>query len=330
MKTFVLSLYAITFVILGLSNQAWALGHENGNGGGAIVCRNSINEITSAEVLDLWEARALHTPLLNDARDRNEFLQTALARIRKNNPLFGERVAQALKEIENLRVFIPEGTKLVPPTDANPWLLPASCQLEGAAQYLSRVEGDRLFVNPLIFDKMAAIDQAALWLHEAIYKVLRETDGDENSLRTRQMVSIAFSTQELSALKFVSFSCHFELANDYSSYSFSLVAAIENKEINAWVLRTEKKWQFPTLPVRLKSSAEEEKHFLELMQLRADAHQPLLPLPSVISLKYQYDLQGRTLLFTPMLALKADPVSGPLYDFNLFLTPKQKATCVVE
>src|SRR4051794_20098658 len=84
------------FAILAVASGAVA-GNETGHGGGAIVCRNGMGQVTSAELLDLWEGKVeLGLTIVDSSLPVEEQIATQLRRLVARSPL----KAPYVREIE--------------------------------------------------------------------------------------------------------------------------------------------------------------------------------------------------------------------------------------
>jgi hypothetical protein len=302
-------------------------GHEHGNGGGAIVCRDTQNQILSVELLDLWEARKLGKPLiLGENLPTSELLSWAARQISQNNPLLGARVRNAIYANQEILTPIPTGTQLVPPIDTLHWMMEVGCRLESVAQYMSFPEGHQLFIDTSLFKKMPPLDQAALWLHEAIYKVLRENDQDQDSLRTRNFVTHAFSLEGLPVNSGFTFSCFQNLVNN-TDYSFSMIGRSQAPEFRGWITRVNGKWQFPALAISAQKP-EDEPQFLYYLNLKASDIPANSSLPAHFSMAWRFQVDRQIQVISTVLTPKIRPANGNVFNFTLFTEPDTRANCV--
>ncbi len=327
------SLSSVTFsglvCLLSISAAAGG-GHEHGNGGGAIVCRDRQGQIRSAQLLDLWEARVTQRPLTDKQMNMDDFIQLGLRRLSRNNPLFGAHIRIAYEQNKALVQNIPPGTSLVSPDDTLHWLMEDGCKLEGAAQYnTSETDGDVLYIDPAIYNRLPVMDQAALWVHEAVYKVLRQNDLDENSRRARNYVALAFSKDGLPEVTMPSsFTCHYDLNSDLDSFNFSVMISTDSSRFRGWIMRKDKKWLIPSLPV-IPFSPEKESEFLHYYQMTTDNPPSRLQTPTVVSLPLSYHYNGSGEVMTALLAPKVrqQSSSGPFFDFVLYIAAGVAAHC---
>jgi hypothetical protein len=173
---------------------------------------------------------------------------------------------------------------------------------------------------------MSPMDQAALWIHEALYKVLRDDDGDQDSRRTRLAVARAFGLAGLPQLPTPSFSCFQGIDTNFKTYSFSLMLSTENQQFRGWIMRIDNKWLLPSL-LAVPRKPEDEKDFLKYMELKQKPAS-LSSIPEILNLSLEYKNQDQDKNLVAVLSQKVSPGSSPLYDFTLFVSPGVKANCI--
>lgn len=214
--------FPIAVFTLALLTGAYAFaGGDSSSGGGAMVCRDTQGKIISAELLDLWEVQLIENGAQVNRTQVpvDEQLEQAYAKVKR---FFGQAYSDQLrKKVEQIRFAIrevPNAVEINPPSDAFNDMVQRGCKLEGVARFSDRK--NILFVNPEILSAMSATDQAALWVHEAIYHARRNDDyveqisyplfsndlyfikrelkkvEDSNSLASREFVGRIFSTYE--------------------------------------------------------------------------------------------------------------------------------------
>ncbi|MCM2279473.1 MAG: hypothetical protein NDJ89_15465 [Oligoflexia bacterium] len=170
-------------------------GAESSGGGGAFVCRGPSGEAIEVELVDLWEAERVHgLKIERSALPVERQLEAALKRLGTLNIPFAGDVEKALAKVQAGMVDLPQGTRISPPSDLhNPFLKPG-CPLEGMMLYQD--ESEAVFVDRELFSRLGSnTDIAAALVHEAIYKVLRETQmtPETDSRRTRRIVGCLFA-----------------------------------------------------------------------------------------------------------------------------------------
>jgi hypothetical protein len=149
------------------------------------------------QLTELFEADTGYGPFYNhrlrvdynSSPVKDQVLQ-AVRKLIAINPAFGNEVA---KIIERIRIMpIPENAAVADPVDTAIRFLPVGCKLHGFGDYSDA--DDNLVLDPTVVKDVATTDIAAIYLHEAIYKVLRSSENAKNSWKTRRMVGLLFST----------------------------------------------------------------------------------------------------------------------------------------
>jgi hypothetical protein len=180
------------FVILALWASVARAGTESSGGGNAVVCLDEDKKIVSAELLDIYEGRALHglnplpasVPYQNYASSLAEKIDAAID-IEHVNFAIGRKCESLLTAFK----FLPSGTGLVPINDSKHIILPKNCSVVQLARY---EENDEVFVDQDIWDHLDETNKAALVIHESVYWYLR-LHGEKTSERTRRAVAQLFS-----------------------------------------------------------------------------------------------------------------------------------------
>ena len=170
-------------------------GGESSSGGGAMVCRDAQGNITSAELLDLWEIqfREDKAQVVRTDEDMETQLENAVLRVKGGYGSKAEsELRKVLGEVRSSILEVKPGIELSPPTDALNTFNQVGCKLEGVALFNDRK--NRLYINPSILNAMPRTDQAALLVHEAIYLIRRRFLQETNSIPTRDYVGRLFST----------------------------------------------------------------------------------------------------------------------------------------
>lgn len=214
--------------LLAWPSHAFARGGVDGGGGGAIHCeapngdkRQLVPSVTlgkiefqivrnkdlyvspltnghSHQLLDLWEASSGYGPFYlhpqeimysNEGIDKQ--IARAVQRLTSALPEFGERVAKHVTHVRQHWMAIPPNAYVVPPTDTKVRFLPRGCQIVGFGAYSD--SDDNLVIDPAIAKSVTQTDLAALFVHEAVYKVLRDSGEVEDSWKTRRIVGLMFS-----------------------------------------------------------------------------------------------------------------------------------------
>lgn len=218
------SLFLQFFVTLSLFSTVALAKNQggNGSGGGAgIVCRNDDGTVTEAYLYDLYETendpnieiqivRSNEPPeiqienILKRWHDLEEKHWSFMSSINYARFEDVSLMRKALALVERDWVFLKEGVTLPLNTDIVPQFLPANkkCKLESIALYddTKRV----LYVDKSVYLKLSPTDQAALKVHEAVYKGRRVLLNENTSTNTR-LSTARFFSQEFSE-KYTQFS----------------------------------------------------------------------------------------------------------------------------
>jgi len=178
-----------------------------GNGGGVWACVEPDQSISSGMLVDLFEARnefGLNTPSLQGsdplklAQDKADFLATQW-------PARGAAWATILANTLQRIHFV--NSDLIVVDDALVRTKPQASQ--GCAQgwqyvqFANFTNQGSVLIRQDIWsgDKIPVLDKTALIWHEVIYRWLRETQGDKNSVRARMIVGLLFSDLSLDEVK---------------------------------------------------------------------------------------------------------------------------------
>ncbi|MCB0408522.1 MAG: hypothetical protein KDD34_09975, partial [Bdellovibrionales bacterium] len=170
------------------------LGAVDGGGGKSVVCRNENGEITSAEVLDLYEGRVQYG--YSTYPDKQPALVQAREVIRRIVKGRGERYVEYVDSyvlnIDSNMVLLPDGTGLKEINDSYHVIVPKYCKVEQLANFTPQ---NQVLVDGEIWRYLDNTNKAALLAHEALYKVFRDF-GATNSIRARKAVAIGFARGE--------------------------------------------------------------------------------------------------------------------------------------
>ena len=179
-----ISIILVGAFLITLSAQA---GTATGNGGHAVVCRNSAYQITRVELLDFYEARLLRGINHNLDSIHGNWLtkgQAVLKVLAAIEPDRGALYQNQLATFENDTVFMTDAD-LPPVPDSNHTVgIPRDCRLEQiAVQRAPNFPEDKRFtVNKDLWDVMDDNQKCGLALHEIIYRELLE-QGDSVKAR---------------------------------------------------------------------------------------------------------------------------------------------------
>lgn len=176
-----------SFMLAGLLTLSLsAIAGDKGNGGYSVVCRSEQGQITSAELLDIYEGRVIYKK--NYAVEQNtveDLVEIAKSRV-ANYAAFSNKLNRELKLVNENIIFIPAGNELEPTDDAFPPIKKQGCKFEQLANYQDSGE---LLVSQEIFDHLDNVNKAALFVHEALYSYRRKALGETTSKNTRRLVA---------------------------------------------------------------------------------------------------------------------------------------------
>lgn len=197
------------------------LGGVSDGGGNSVVCRNEQGQITSAEFLDIYEAKHMHslTPRVT-GKGYLEIAREVAKRIQQGMPPGdptivgtessdgvvtkkwfqiadwiqpGNFLQEKVESIDARKKILTEGVALQPVNDFDLTIIPKDCKIEQTAVY--RDNNGQIFVVGDIWEKLDELNKAALLVHEALYKSLRGM-GDRSSNRARLVIGFAFTNYD--------------------------------------------------------------------------------------------------------------------------------------
>jgi hypothetical protein len=164
-------------------------GNERGNGGNGVVCRNSDGTIKSAELLDLYEGRALFGLKYSELQGSIEEKYKTII-----EDIYGRAVSPTeyliFNHIKESFVMLPEGVELEPISDSRQIIIPRGCKIEQVANFYNLRS---IYIVSDIYNKFSDLDKLGLLLHEALYYLDRQ-DGVKDSRHSRRAVAHLLST----------------------------------------------------------------------------------------------------------------------------------------
>lgn len=180
-----------SFLLLGvlLTTSLLASGDRGGNGGGLHSCPS----VGSYQLYDMYEGYTRYdVPRPSVKKTIDGHIAHALKRIYKASPMFGVLVEKEIKYLrEEGHLLLRPNIKLELINDANILVVDEGCRYEQLANW-DDVSGNVL-VRKERFDKLDDLSKAALYLHEALYKVDRDRFFAQNSDGIRRTVAEALS-----------------------------------------------------------------------------------------------------------------------------------------
>lgn len=193
---------AVTLVLLSLAPLgAFARGggdYGPGNGGDVVTCRNARGELTSVELLDLYEARTrwgLEKQLGPASLSLEEKVALLLQRLERRLPEDAQLFRGWFKTFFEEAQLLP-GVQLVDVPDSNHIALPSGCAIEQIAiQREPEFSREKRYTLSLdLWNSLTTDGKAALVLHELIYRQgIR--NGAQNSRAVRYVNALLVSDQ---------------------------------------------------------------------------------------------------------------------------------------
>lgn len=194
----------IIFYLLISINIAVA-GPKVGNGGGAWACINKDGDTYSwIQIIDLFEMENEFHEELKDYEGQSvqeilSDIENKILSLNQTNSSITNLFEFILNKMEFVSALLPKTedifNRISPSKD--------QCPL-GEVKYLQiaiYTIRDELFIQEDYWGLLSNRDKAALIVHEATYKYLRETFGDDNSIRTRKIVGLLFLNLTNSEIK---------------------------------------------------------------------------------------------------------------------------------
>ncbi len=180
-------------ILLSLTTMLYAQdklsnGNGVGNGGDAVVCKDSI------EILDFAEARLMKKFTIIPQVKNLEFMELAKQRVAKLKTLdmrLFEQYTKVLGSISHRIVFI-DNAQFRDIPDSFEFAIPQGCKLEQLA-IQQEIDGKTMIhISKSLWDRMDSLNKAGLVLHEIIYEHLLAT-GEVNSIKARGLNGLIFS-----------------------------------------------------------------------------------------------------------------------------------------
>ncbi|MBY0371175.1 hypothetical protein K2X33_10845 [bacterium] len=180
-----------------LSCLSAVAGHERGNSGG-ILCEEGGTE--TFELFDLWEARELRKETLIGMGNLSieAMARKTLRELRGTTGEFRLEAADWLEEAIKFwgreKSFLTGNTAIAPPQDAMNEFTGRNCKpLVGIALWQDRTNS--VFFDPHWIARLTPLHRAAVLVHEAVYKTLRNSYRVVDSSLARFITGCAFSTK---------------------------------------------------------------------------------------------------------------------------------------
>jgi hypothetical protein len=191
MKDIIILLCLSSFFKLFAQNTS-SNGNTVGNGGDVVVCKDSI------EVLDLSEAKMLHTQTIRKLEDKatyKERISELLLSIRTLDPKLYEQYQMVLSQLDKRLKFISKA-KFRDVLDSLEIAVGEECELKQIAIQQNLKGQSVIHVDEELWQKLNQENQAALILHEMIYEHFLYL-GEKNSIKVRKFNALIHSEEIL-------------------------------------------------------------------------------------------------------------------------------------
>jgi hypothetical protein len=180
----------------------FASGQGVGNGGNTVVCKDSSGKIKTVTLMDLWEGRNNASPepmaaplsISTSSAPVSQQIEQAIKRLRLDAPLeayFRNELAWIQKNLTS----VPSNMSLTPVPEIMPILEQDGCDFELVANYFN---DDTIMYNPTLraLLDLEPTNEAALLVHETLYKMARDLAQAKDSVKVRKLVAYSFADQE--------------------------------------------------------------------------------------------------------------------------------------
>jgi hypothetical protein len=225
---------SVVLSLLGMINESKAEGYGAGNGGGGLYCAGT----KKTQSFDLYEGRNtyhLNIPAWDGESTRDQLIDKALEKIEAEHPKFSKQVKKyidffktnkedkqdtVLNLVEDRGYMVAEGCNYI--------------QLVNWVDHFSDVDGNTsegILADLNSIKKLDPLHQAALYVHEGVYRALRENVlTTRDSSLVRKYVAKVFSNREIGKPLVTYTEQHLEEGvppNPFSSRPMSLVVTMD-------------------------------------------------------------------------------------------------------
>jgi hypothetical protein len=190
----------VMVVLSVLIAQVAFAGDKIGNGGGLWACENSLQQIQSAEMVDLFEAQTefgLSVPPQASMLAQQIAIQKTQI-LERTNQAITDKLSKYLNEVFHKTQFVNAVLERVDDALFRIEPLPSTCA-QGKWQYVQFANftaQDQVLIRNDVWTSSAVseLDKGALLVHEAVYRWMRVEFSDSTSVRSRQIVGLLFSS----------------------------------------------------------------------------------------------------------------------------------------
>ena len=164
---------------------------KEGHGGHGVVCYDANHEIDTVTLYDLWEGKSVYglVPLESD-KTWEAIIDDVTKKILADNSTWWG-VVDRTRAVKRALKFLGANEQLPEIDDEDEIVLPRGCEKRTIASYLN---DDLILIDSLYWEKLSETGKAALILHEAWYRELRELDGITGSRRVRHLNAHVLAT----------------------------------------------------------------------------------------------------------------------------------------
>lgn len=172
-----------------------SLAGQEGGGGVVVVCKEESG--TTVRLLDLFEAENLPGFKGKQHIARNELpvsqqVENAMTRLHQY-PELQERVRAEIANYELHAKPLDFNYRFVLTGDIDAFIIPENCELKNVVVYQ---DAEQIWYKEELIALLPPTDQAALKLHEALYKIHRDLGNQNGSKTTRMLVGLLFLAED--------------------------------------------------------------------------------------------------------------------------------------
>jgi hypothetical protein len=170
-----------------------------GNGGGLWVCADGQKKIQSSELVDLYEARTEYnrTLVTSNQTDPMRIVADVEGMIKQNFPEYANRWSAILADVKTRINYVPSKLSKIEDALYHVEPLESECATKWEyVQFANYTAQNQVLIRKDLWlsSAVSPLDKAGLIWHEVIYRWMREEFDDQDSVRSRQIVGVLFST----------------------------------------------------------------------------------------------------------------------------------------
>jgi hypothetical protein len=187
----------ITMFVIGACSLSSLAGDKIGNGGGLWSCETTLHQMTSAVLVDLFEAEQHDLQVLPVQGMAQSIAVDKIKTLGQANVGLANKLDYNLNDVFSKIRFVNAVLEKVDDALYIMEPLPATCPL-GEWHYLqfaNYTNQNQVLIRKDVWTSavVSELDKAALLVHEAVYRWLRSDYADTNSVRSRRIVGLLFS-----------------------------------------------------------------------------------------------------------------------------------------